>query len=206
MSADRRELRQALLPCLALAPLLAGCSSLLHGIVLGLGSLTVMVGTGLLLAAVGSAIAPKIRLIGAVLLAVAIACSLMLLVQAYSHSLHQAIGQYLPLLALGALAAMPAQNVEVAPARSLLRSTLKTAIGCMLVLITLGAFREILALGTLGAGIPLIGALWHGAAQPLLRVAALPAGAFIALGLLLALKRHLTMHRHRASHPTPPQS
>ncbi|MGD9560449.1 MAG: Rnf-Nqr domain containing protein, partial [Oscillospiraceae bacterium] len=93
----------------------------------------------------------------------------------------QALGIYLPLLVLEPLIIKRYENPQRERLTTSFRKGIITTIGFCLVLFLLAGIREVLALGTLGGVVVF--------REPLLPMAALPAGGFIALGLLAAVWR-----------------
>ena len=173
------------LPLLALAPLL-GCSDLLiKATVIGLCGLLVLLLCGLLLALLRSRLPGNGLVLAALLLGGILASGAALTLQLLSAELAGALELFLPLLVLPCLAlALGDQHAALAG--------LRPGMAFALIAILLGAVRELLGHGSLLAhadwllGPGFSGWHWQGG-MPLLTHAA---GAFILLGLLLALLRH----------------
>jgi electron transport complex protein RnfE len=119
-----------------------------------------------------------------------------LAMSAYFHGLYLVLGIFIPLIVTNC--AIIGRAEAFASKNSLLRSSvdgLSMGIGFTLVLVVLGGMRELIGYGTLFSQAQL---MFGEAAQQLtltisegyrgLLLAALPPGAFIALGLLIALK------------------
>ncbi|MEM9304612.1 MAG: electron transport complex subunit E [Pseudomonadota bacterium] len=118
-----------------------------------------------------------------------------LLVRAYAHELHGRLGIFLPLIVTNcAILARAEAFASRSPLVPSLVDGLATGIGFWLVLVVLGACRELIGQGTLFANLDLVLGPW---AQSLelrfadggLLLALLPPGAFIILGLLVAAHR-----------------
>lgn len=195
---------------LGLCPLLAISDSLVKGLSLGLATVCVL-GPSTTLAAmihgwVRPHISPHIRSAVDVLLVASLVAMIEMAMNAWFNALHARLGLFLPLIAGHCLLILRAQ----APAthQRLPRAAfegLMTGLGFTAVFALLGALRELLGQGTLGDGLHLLlGEALSGATLRIgdgshgLLIAALPPGAFIALGLLIALKNAIDA-RHRLS-------
>jgi electron transport complex protein RnfE len=133
-----------------------------------------------------------------------------LLTNALRNDLHESLGVFIPLIvANSALVAHARTVASVRPVVPATLASLATGAGFVLVLVALGALREILGRGTLFAGMPLL--TGGGGADVAVHlpfagmlVAVLPPGAFFGMALLLALRN--AVGRDRAapgSQPNP---
>jgi electron transport complex protein RnfE len=149
----------------------------------------------------------SIRLPAFVLIIAAAVTGTELLMQAYAYELYQILGIFLPLITtncviLGRADAFAAKN-RVLPA---VADGVMMGLGFGLVLVVLGAIRELLGTGALFANMDL---LLGPAAQswtlviaqdyPGLLLAILPPGAFIITGLLIAGKNVIDARVERAN-------
>jgi len=190
---------QALVALLGLCPLLATTTTATNGLGMGLATTTVLVLSNLTISLIRNLVRPEIRLPVFVLVIASVVTVVELWMQAYFHALHQILGLFIPLIVtncaiIGRAEAFASRNP---PDRALVDG-LSMGIGFTLVLTTLGGLRELVGQGTLfhqahlllgdaarGLGLNL-GPDFQGAL-----FAILPPGAFIGLGLLIAVKNGL---------------
>ena len=184
---------------LALCPLLAVTGTATNGLGLGLATTFVLVVSGVLVALIRGIITPEVRIPVFVLIVAVLVTLVDLGMNAWVHDLHRVLGLFIPLIVtncviLGRAEAFASRN-RVLPA---LFDGLMMGVGFTLVLVVLGAVRELIGSGTLFQS----AALMLGDALAFLELtlipdyrgfllAILPPGGFIALGFLLAGKRVL---------------
>ena len=157
-----------LIQLLGLCPLLAVSNTLENAVGLGLATLFVLVLSNASISLIRTLVDDSIRLPVFVLVIAALTTCAELLVQALDYQLYQSLGIFLPLIVTNCLILGRAE--ALAKRETVFMSTidgLAQGLGFFLVLVTLGALRE-----------------WMSST---LILAALPPGAFIALGLLVAL-------------------
>ena len=186
----------ALVQLLGLCPLLAVTASVVNALGLAVATLFVLVISNLCVSLIRNVVTDSIRLPAFVLIIAAAVTGTELLMQAYAYELYQILGIFLPLITtncviLGRADAFAAKN-QVLPA---VAAGARMGLGFGLVLVVLGAIRELLGTGALFANMDL---LLGPAAQswtlviaqdyPGLLLAILPPGAFIITGLLIAGK------------------
>lgn len=188
-----------LVQLLGLCPLLAVSTSVASALGLGLATIAVLVTSNLIAAASGRWLLPEVRLAVFVLAIAGAVTSVEISMAAWWPGLHESLGIFLPLIVTNCLVLARAESFASrnSIARGLLDG-LAMGIGFLLVLLVLGASRELLGHGSLGADLGLlVGEAGHGAGLRLfeerhgLLLALLPPGAFILLGLLLALRNVL---------------
>ncbi|MFN3786645.1 MAG: electron transport complex subunit E [Thiothrix sp.] len=204
MNATYRELTLAglwknnpgLVQLLGLCPLMAVTTNFVNGLGLGLATLLALVASNLAISVVRDYIREEIRIPAFVLIIAGNVTLIEMLIQAYFHDLYNILGIFIPLIVtncivIGRSEAYASKN----PPLHASYDSLMMGIGFLLVLVTLGGLRELLANGTLFADAHLmfgevarglsihLGEHYHG-----LLLAALPPGAFIGLGFLVALK------------------
>ena len=187
---------QALVALLGLCPLMATTTSATNGLGMGLATTTVLILSNLVISLIRNLVSPVVRLPVFVLVIAAFVTAVELVMQAYFYELYLVLGLFIPLIVtnciiLGRAEAFASRHSPV-PA---LVDGLAMGLGFTLVLTLLGAIREFLGQGTLFYQADLLfgeaahhlslslGPDFHGAL-----LAILPPGAFIALGLLIALK------------------
>jgi electron transport complex protein RnfE len=192
-----------LVQLLGLCPLLAVSTTLAYGLGLGLATIAVLLISNTLAAAIGRWLPAEVRIAVFVVVIAAAVTAVELVLAAWMPVIHTALGIFLPLIVTNCLVLARAESFasrnSVWPA---MLDALAMGAGFLLVLLALGASRELLGHGTLGAGLDaVLGPAWSGARIELfperhgLLLALLPPGAFILLGLMLAARRRLGHHR-----------
>jgi electron transport complex protein RnfE len=195
--AGLRDQNPGLVQLLGLCPLLAVSTSLGSGLGLGLATLTVLAASNTLASVVGRHVPDEVRIAVFVVLIAALVTALELAMSAWLPGLHAALGIFLPLIVTNCLLLARAEAfASRQPIGHAALDGLAMGAGFTLVLIVLGAVREILGRGSLGSDLHLLfgstASAWgvhvfperHG-----LLLAVLPPGAFILLGLLLAWRQ-----------------
>ena len=185
-----------LVQLLGLCPLMAVTTNVINGLGLGIATLVTLLLSNLLISVCRDFIRPEIRIPVFVLIIASNVTAIDLLMQAYFYDLHAILGIFIPLIVtnciiIGRAEAFAAKNN--APSATL--DGIMMGIGFLLVLVILGGLRELLAQGTLLAEAHIMfGEAAQGWTLSIsddfkgLLLAALPPGAFIGLGMLLALK------------------
>lgn len=187
----------AFVQLLGLCPLLAVSTTLVNGLGMGLATVLVLTLSNTVVSIIRNIVRPEIRIPVFVMVIAAFVTTTELMMHAYLFELYQILGLFIPLIVTNC--AIIARAEAFAAKNDVLRSAtdgLMMGIGFTLALVMLGGLRELVAQGTIladahllfGEGardwtIYLFGENFRG-----LLLAALPAGAFIGLGLLIALK------------------
>jgi electron transport complex protein RnfE len=195
----------ALVQVLGLCPTLAVTSSAVNGLGLGLATLLVLVTSNLAVSLIRHFIRPEVRIPVYVLIIASLVTMIDLLMKAYFTQLHGVLGIFIPLIVVNCIIIGRAE--AFASRNGVLPSVvdgLANGLGFTLVLFTLGAMRELVGQGTfMGQAGAMLGD-WAGAATltvfheyPGFLAAILPPGAFIGLGLLIALRN--VIERRRAA-------
>lgn len=189
----------ALVQLLGLCPLLAVTASVTNALGLGLATLFVLIGSNVTVSLVRSFVPQEIRIPVFVMVIATFVTVIQLLMNAYVFELYQSLGIFIPLIVtncaiIGRAEAYASKN----PWQKAAFDGLMMGVGFALVLMLLGAIREIIGNGTLFDGAELLLGDW--AAQlrielftvdyPLL-LAILPPGAFIGMGFIIALKNRI---------------
>jgi len=204
----------ALVQLLGLCPLLAVTGSVVNAIGLGIASTLVLIGSNLTVSAFRKFVPDSVRLPIFVMIIASFVTSIELLMQAFTYELYQILGIFIPLIVtncaiMGRADAFACKN----PVGASLLDGVMMGAGFSAVLIVLGAMREILGAGTLFADMQLlfgpVAESWKivliGDYSGFL-FAILPPGAFVGMGLLIALKNVIDdrlEERRKASTPTP---
>ncbi len=185
-----------LVQLLGLCPLLAVTSTVTNALGLGLATLLVLICSNATVSAVRQWVPKEVRIPIFVLIIAAFVSCVQLLMNAYTFGLYQSLGIFLPLIVtncaiIGRAEAYASKN----PIKQASFDGLMMGIGFTLVLVTLGAIREILGQGTLFDGAHLLLGDWAlGLRIELFQfdsqflLAILPPGAFIIMGFLIAAK------------------
>ncbi len=207
MNAEYKELaiqglwknNPGLVQLLGLCPLLAVTATVTNALGLGLATLLVLMGSNVTVSLVREWVPKEIRIPVFVLIIAAFVTVIQLLMNAYTYGIYQSLGIFLPLIVtncaiIGRAEAYASKN----PVKQAAFDGLMMGLGFALVLIALGAIREVLGQGTLFDGAELLLGEW----ASVLRVevlhldnkfllAILPPGAFIAMGFLIAVKNYI---------------
>lgn len=196
----------ALVQLLGLCPLLAVSGTVINALGLGLATLFVLVGSNLSVSLIRHHVADHLRLPAFVLIIAAFTTCVELLMQAFAYSLYQVLGLFIPLIVtncaiLGRADGFARKNTPW-PA---VVDGFMMGIGFLIVLVVLGALRELLGLGSLLDGAHLL--FGEGArdwriqilpeSYPGVLIAILPPGAFILLGFLIAAKQAMDARQKR---------
>ena len=189
----------ALVQLLGLCPLLAVTGSLVNGLGLGIATTFVLVGSNMTVSLIRNHIPKEIRIPIFVMLIASFVTNVQLIMNAYTYELYLVLGIFIPLIVtncaiIGRAEAFASRN-RLLPS---LVDGLAQGIGFTLVLMLLGAFRELIGQGTILDGAHLLLGEWarditihfYLTEQKFL-FAILPPGAFIGLGLLIALKNKI---------------
>ena len=185
-----------LVQLLGLCPLLAVTATLTNALGLGVATMLVLIGSNILVSLVRDYVPKEIRIPVFVMIIAALVTAVQLLVNAYAYGLYMSLGIFLSLIVtnciiIGRAEAFASRNNAFSAAFD----GLMMGLGFTLVLAVLGATREILGQGTLFDGADQLLGPWAKALTmqvwqvdtPFL-LAMLPPGAFIVMGLLIALK------------------
>ncbi|SUO95608.1 electron transport complex subunit E [Suttonella ornithocola] len=207
----------ALVQILGLCPLLAVSNTVVNALGLGLATIFVMGLSNVLVSGTKQWLKPEIRIPVFVLLIASAVTLCQLLIEGYLYPLYQSLGIYLPLIVTNCAIIARAEAYAVKnPIKYALLDGVVMGLGFALVLLMLGAMREVLANGTLFSGADILfGSIAKNWEIQVVKIdmgiilAALPAGAFICYGLLIAgknmidalLERRCIRHRNAYNRP-----
>lgn len=188
-----------LVQLLGLCPLLAVTSTVTNALGLGLATMFVLICSNATVSAIQHWVPKEIRIPIFVLIIAAFVTCVQLLMNAFTFGLYESLGIFLPLIVtncaiIGRSEAYASKN----PLKQASFDGFMMGLGFLLVLIVLGAIREVLGQGTLFDGADLLLGQW----ASILRIevfqldnqfllAILPPGAFIAMGFLIAAKNKI---------------
>jgi electron transport complex protein RnfE len=186
----------ALVQLLGLCPLLAVSGTVINALGLGIATTLVLAGSNVTVSLIRNLVRPELRIPCFVLVIASFVTAVELMMKAFLYDLYLVLGIFIPLIVTNCviIARAEAFAAKNPVGRSLLDG-LAMGLGFTLVLLALGALREILGHGTLLNQAELMfgaGAQWM--TITLLDdyrgylLAILPPGAFLGLGLLIALK------------------
>ncbi len=202
----------ALVQVLGLCPLLAVTSTVVNAIGLGIATLLVLIGSNLSVSLIRNFVGESVRLPAFVMIIASFVTCAELLMQAFTYELYQILGIFIPLIVtncaiLGRADAFASKNPPLPAALD----GAMMGVGFLAVLIVLGGMRELIGQGTLFADMHLLlgpmASNWvirpfeH---YPDMLFMVLPPGAFMGLGLLIALKNsidHRLKERRMAAEP-----
>ncbi len=192
---------------LGLCPLLAVSSTVVNAVSLGLATTLVMTLSSVTIAPIRNIIPNEVRIPVYVLVIAVLVTVVQLGMNAYMHGLYLVLGIFIPLIVtncivLARIESFASKNPPLAAALD----GFAMGLGLTAVLAVLGGMREIIGKGTLFSGLDL--ALGESAKAWVIHVipdyhgfllAILPPGAFIGLGLLIAVRNWINLRAERKS-------
>ena len=186
----------ALVQLLGLCPLLAVTSTATNALGLGLATTLVLTLTNTAISALRRWMPAEVRIPIYVMIIASVVSAVQMLINAYAFGLYQSLGIFIPLIVtncivIGRAEAFAARNSVAISALD----GFVIGLGATSAMFVLGSMREILGNGTLFDGADALLGSWARSLRieifhtdtPFL-LAMLPPGAFIGLGLMLALK------------------
>jgi electron transport complex protein RnfE len=204
MSVDYRKItldglwhnNPALVQLLGLCPLLAVTASVVNALGLGIASTLVLVSSNLTVSLFRKLVPETVRLPIFVMIIASFVTAIELVMQALTYELYLILGIFIPLIVtncaiMGRADAFAVKN----PVRASVLDGLMMGVGFSIVLVLLGGLREVLGTGMLFSNMHLLfgeaARSWEltlFADYPGFLFAILPPGAFVGLGLMIALK------------------
>ncbi len=205
----------ALVQLLGLCPLLGVSNSAVNALGLGIATILVLFCSNIAVSLVRGVVNTAVRLPAFVMIIAALTTCIELLMQAFTYELYQILGIFIPLITTNCVILGRADGFA-AKHHPLIAGYdgLVMGIGFALVLLVLGGVREAFGTGVVFANMDLllgpIAADWQITLVQNYKgflLAILPPGAFIVLGLLIALKNRvdeqLAASRARSEAPKP---
>lgn len=167
---------------LGMCPTLAVTTGVINGIGMGLSTMVVLICSNIVISLLRKFIPAKIRIASYIVIVAGFVTIVEMLLKAYLPSLSESLGIYIPLIVvnciiLGRAEAFASKNGVLLSAFD----GLGMGLGFTAALTLIAAVREVLGAGTF-AGIPIFGESF----SPM-SIMILPPGAFLTLGILLAL-------------------
>ena len=197
----------ALVQLLGLCPLLAVTGTVVNALGLGLATIMVLLCSNTAVSMIRNFVPDTVRLPAFVMIIASLVTCAELLMQAFTYELYQILGIFIPLIVtncaiLGRADAYACKN-PILPAAT---DGLMMGLGFTAVLLLLGAMREMIGQGTLFSGMELI----FGEAAKAWKItliddysnflfAILPPGAFVGMGLIIAVKNIIDQRIQRAA-------
>ena len=179
---------------LGTCPTLAITTAAFNGLGMGIAATLVLVGSNCVISLLRNVIPDKVRIPAFITIIAAFVSIVQMLVKAFLPAIDAALGIYLPLIVVNCIilarAEMFASKNKVLPS---VLDGLGMGAGFTATLILMGAIRELIGSGTIGAGIFNGG---EGVAVPFISahpmiVLILPPGGFFVFGILVALSNKL---------------
>jgi len=211
MSKDYQKISQdglwtnnvALVQLLGLCPLLAVTGTFINGLGLGIATLITLVLSNVSVSAIRHWVRPEIRIPVFVLIIASIVTIIEMLMHAWFSELYYILGIFIPLIVTNC--SIIARAEAYAAKNPVLPSAIDgfmMGFGFLLVLVLLGGLRELIGFGTLFDYSHLMfgeaARSWTislGDDYPGFLLAVLPPGAFIGLGLLIAVKNIIDLRK-----------
>ena len=205
----------ALVQLLGLCPLLGVSNSTVNALGLGLATVLVLGCSNVAVSLVRSVVNTAVRLPVFVMIIAALTTCIELLMQAFTYELYQILGIFIPLITTNCVILGRADGFAAKHSPLLAGfDGLMMGLGFAAVLVVLGGLRELFGTGGLFANMPLLfgpaATDWHIVLIDDYKgflLAILPPGAFIVLGLLIALKNRIDeqcAERAKAMQPQAP--
>jgi len=198
----------ALVQLLGLCPLLAVTGTVINGLGLGLATMLTLILSNAIVSIIRHWVRPEVRVPVFVLVIASVVTAIELAMNAWLFELYTVLGIFIPLIVTncGILARAEAFASKNSLVPSILDG-LMMGLGFMLVLVTLGAIRELLGYGTLFSHAHLMfGEMARDWTLVFIEdysgflLAILPPGAFIGMGLIIALKNVIDKrHKNKQS-------
>lgn len=172
---------------LGMCPTLAVTTAALNGFGMGLTTLAVLTGSNVAISSLRKFIPDKVRIPAYVVIIASFTTMVGMLLKAYVPVLDKALGLYIPLIVVNCIILARAESfASKSNVLYSLADGIGMGLGFTLSLTVLGAVRELFGAGSI-FGITILG----GNYEPAL-IMILPPGAFLTLGLLMALLNKVT--------------
>jgi Na+-translocating ferredoxin:NAD+ oxidoreductase subunit E len=177
---------------LGLCPTLAVTNSLANGLGMSAATAFVLLGSNTVIALLRSCIPVRVRIPAFIVIISTFVTISDLLLAAYVPVVHEGLGIFIPLIVVNCIIMGRAEAcASKSPMRIAIADALGMGAGFTLALVCISGIREVLGSGTL-LGMPVMCAGYHPAL-----IMVLPPGAFLTVGLLMALINYMSQERPR---------
>ncbi len=181
---------------LGLCPALAVSNTIDNALGMGVSVIFVLLGANIIISLIRKSVPNIVRIPTFIVIIASFVTIVSLVFQAYVPALHESLGIYLPLIAvnciiLGRAEAFASKN----PVTASIADALGISVGFALALLLIAFLREILGTGSLSVAGTSLFTLPVLSEHPLALFVLSP-GAFLIIGLLLALFRRIGMVKH----------
>jgi electron transport complex protein RnfE len=175
---------------IGMCPTLAVTTSAINGLGMGLSTAVVLIGSNMVISAIRKVVPNKIRIPIFIVVIASFVTIVSMLLQAYLPSLNKSLGIFIPLIVVNCIIL---QRAESFASQNTVKQSMADGIGMglgfTLALTVLGLVRELIGAGSI-FGISIFG----GSFEPAL-IFIQPPGAFLTLGLLMALVNVIVYNR-----------
>ncbi|MCK5763349.1 MAG: electron transport complex subunit E [Clostridiales bacterium] len=172
---------------LGMCPTLAVTTSAINGLGMGLATTAVLAASNVVISMLRKVIPSKIRIPAFIVVIASFVTIIEMVLEGYFVDLYNALGLFIPLIVVNCIILARAEAFAFKNnVFSSLLDGIGMGVGFTLALTLLGSIREIIGAGSI-FGITLFGAAY----KPAL-IMILPPGAFLALGILLAIKNKMS--------------
>ncbi len=175
---------------IGMCPTLATTTSIINAIGMGIAVTFVLIGSNIVISLLRKFISPKVRIASYIVVIAAFVTIIEMLLKAYLPSISNSLGMFIPLIVVNCIILARAESF--ASKNGVFSSALDglfMGLGFTLALSILGGIREILGNGTL-FNFNILGKGYKPAIMFIL-----PPGAFITLGIILAVKNAFTLRK-----------
>jgi len=179
---------------LGLCPVLAVTTSAFNGIGMGVATAFVVILSNIIVSLLRKVIPDKVRIPAYILIITAIVTMLQMLIRAFAPALNDALGIFLPLIAVNCIvfgrAESFARKNKIFPS---IIDGLSTGIGNTIALVLIGSLREILGNGTWFGIVINSGEIFEN-----IQLFVLPPGGLLALAFLVAITNKIAAKKGQA--------
>lgn len=167
---------------IGMCPTLAVTTSAINGIGMGLATTVVLAMSNLFISLIRNIVPPKVRIPSYIVVIATFVTVIQFLLQAYLPALNKSLGLFIPLIVVNCLILARAESFasKNTPIASLVDGV-SMGLGFALALTIIGSIRELLGAGSI-FGFTILPEMF-----PKTIVMILPPGAFLTLGLIMAL-------------------
>ena len=184
-----------LVQLIGLCPVLAITNTVLNSVSMGLAVIGVITASNMVVSIFRNFIPKKVRIPAFIVIIATFVTLVQMFMEAFAQPIYQSLGIFIPLIVVNCT--ILARSESFAYKNKVIPSIvdgLGMGIGFTLAVVLLGTVREILGAGTFLAGTDYVLTVFGDSFKPIALFIG-PAGAFIALGLILAIIKTITMKK-----------